>query len=171
MAEASEAGPRVAPADFSAFYLLPLPPLYPWTSGAREGWGKQCGLWAIQINPVTTWVTTSVRNHSASAPYLLTPSSAVGIWWGDEHNLCGERESPNFRGLYLSGTLPSSLLLPVPTVLVWTSTNYWHLWNRHTFMSNSLAGTWRNKKTLCRDSVTISGLRLCPSNFISGYFL
>lgn len=29
----------------------------------------------------------------------------------------------------------------------------------------------KEQKTLCRDSANISGLRLCQSNYISGYFL
>lgn len=59
----------------------------------------------------------------------------------------------------------------LPSLLAWTSTHYFHLWNCHTFISNSPAGTWRNKTTSCRNSLNISGLRLCQSNFTSGSLL
>lgn len=78
----------------------------------------------------------------------------------------GKEQRPNPYGQSLPGILPSSPLLPAGLDInpLFSSVELPHLYIQQPCRN------LEEQKTFCRDSLNISGLRPCQSNFISGYF-
>lgn len=121
------------------------------------------GMWPIgHSNEPSDYLKTWVRIHSASflpppsSPFPLLPCHHLLITLQHSEDSGGKRMWPlGMRRRSKAQTfmvvlfvvsswdpphLSSLPLLPVPCVLLWTSTKYFHPWNWHTFISNSPAG-------------------------------